>query len=105
MGATLRQILDGDFGALSSLAYWGGWSSVELETLISWTGEPIGEVRMWFRGEVFVSRALRNPIMRGCPVCLRQDAQHHTGASAEAMACGGTGNFARSRFACATTIF
>lgn len=40
---------------------------------MSWTGEKIGNVRMRFRGEVFVSRALRNPDMRGCPICLRED--------------------------------
>ena len=93
MGAPLRHILDGDYGALSSLAYWGGLSSVELETLTSWTGEPIGEVRMRFRGEVFVSRALRNPVMRGCPICLREDSQHHTGESVEAMAMRGDWQF------------
>ena len=48
---------------------------------------------MRFRGEVFVSRALRNPIMRGCPVCLRSDAQHHSGAPAEAMAMRGDWQF------------
>jgi hypothetical protein len=93
MGAPLRDILDGDYGALSSLAYWGRLSSVELANLTSWTGEPIGDVRMRFRGEVFVSRALRNPVMRGCPVCLRQDAQDHSGASAEAMVMRGGWQF------------
>ncbi|WP_158966851.1 TniQ family protein [Chachezhania sediminis] len=29
---------------------------------------------MRFRGEVFVSRALRNPVIRGCPHCLRAQA-------------------------------
>lgn len=93
MGAPLRDILDSDFVALSSLAFWGGLSSVELDKLTSWTGEPIGEVRIRFRGEVFVSRALRNPFMRGCPMCLREDAQQHAGAAAEAMAMRGDWQF------------
>jgi len=63
-----------DQQALERLAHWGGLSSAEVKELLSWTGEPIGDVRMRFRGEVFVTRALRNPIVRGCPACLREDA-------------------------------
>ncbi|WP_417268721.1 TniQ family protein, partial [Celeribacter sp.] len=44
------------------------------EDLVSWTGASIGNVRTRFRNEVFVSRALRNPTIRGCPACLREDA-------------------------------
>ncbi|WP_339108733.1 hypothetical protein [Thioclava sp. GXIMD4216] len=35
----------------------------------------MGDVRMRYRGEVMVSRALRNPIIRGCPICLRGDSK------------------------------
>lgn len=42
--------------------------------MLSWTGVPSGDVRMRFRGETFGSRALRNPVMRGCPRCLAEDA-------------------------------
>ena len=38
-----------------------------------------------FSGEVFVTRALRNPVMRGCPVCLREDAAGHAGSELAAM--------------------
>ncbi|KIN75016.1 TniQ domain containing protein [Sulfitobacter noctilucae] len=44
---------------------------------------------MGFRNETFVSRALKNPKMRGCPVCLREDAQTSTGAPLEEMAMRG----------------
>jgi hypothetical protein len=36
-------------------------------------------------GELFVSRALRNPVMRGCPVCLREDAEGHKGPGPAGM--------------------
>ena len=44
---------------------------------------------MRFRDEIFVSRALRSPTMRGCPVCLREDAKSHGGPAVEAMAMRG----------------
>ena len=53
--------------------------------MLSWTGVRAGNVRMDFRGEVFVTRALRNPVMRGCPVCLREDAAGHAGPELTAM--------------------
>ncbi|SHJ58344.1 TniQ protein [Palleronia salina] len=53
--------------------------------MLSWTGVRVGNVRMRFRGELFVSRALRNPIVRGCPVCLREDALQHDGPNTAAM--------------------
>ncbi|MDP2086687.1 MAG: TniQ family protein, partial [Gemmobacter sp.] len=89
MGFSFRRLLDGDSEALDSLAHWAGLASAGIEVLPSWSGEPIGDARMRFRGEVFISRALRNPTLRGCPVCLREDALAHSGVPAEAMAMGG----------------
>ncbi len=40
---------------------------------------------MEFRNELFVSRALRNPVMRGCPVCLREDARNSDQPATAAM--------------------
>jgi hypothetical protein len=67
MGFSFRRILDGDPEALDSLAHWCGLTAAGNKVLQSWSGEPIGDVRMRFRGEVFNSRALRNPTLRGCP--------------------------------------
>jgi hypothetical protein len=53
--------------------------------MLSWTGIRAGNVRMQFRGGLFVSRALCNPVMRGCPVCLREDAARHGGPATAAM--------------------
>jgi len=36
-----------------------------------------------------LARALRNPVMRGCPACLREDAQAHQGNPLEFMAMRG----------------
>lgn len=40
---------------------------------------------MSFRGEILVSRALRNPEIKGCPVCLREDASAHNGPDVAGM--------------------
>ncbi|MCE6949461.1 TniQ family protein, partial [Cereibacter sphaeroides] len=48
---------------------------------------------MTFRGEILGSRALRNPKVRGCPACLREDAAAHRGAPIEAMALRGDWQF------------
>lgn len=93
MGAPFRQFLDCDDEALSSLASWGGLTAFYLESLRFWTGETISGVRMRFRSKVFVSGALRNPTLRGCPVCLREDMLNHLGAAVEAMAMRGEWQF------------
>jgi len=89
MGVSLRRVLNNDDDAMTSLATWGGLSREALAELLSWTGERIGDVRMTFRSEVFVSRALRNPAVRGCPVCLREDAEDAGRPAIEAMAMRG----------------
>ena len=85
MGGVLKRVIAQETDALSRLQEWGGLSPDDMHTLLSWTGEPIGDVRIRFRNEVFLSCALRNPVVRGCPVCLRQDADFHDGDPLEAM--------------------
>ena len=53
--------------------------------MLSWTGVRAGNVRMESRRGVFVTRALRDTVMRGCPVCLREDAAGHAGSGPAAM--------------------
>ena len=74
LGITFRRILEQDEEALAIFAERAGLSATQLAELLSWAGERIGDVRMRFRKEVFVSRALRNPIIRGCPHCMREHA-------------------------------
>ncbi|WP_085628177.1 TniQ family protein [Marivita cryptomonadis] len=84
MGAPFRRLLEQD-EALETFANWAKLSPDRMDELLSWTGTRTGNVRMEFRGEIYVSRALRNPIMRGCPVCLREDAAGTTGPAYAAM--------------------
>ncbi|WP_165802943.1 TniQ family protein, partial [Pelagivirga sediminicola] len=74
LGTTFRRILEQDEEAVAIFAERAGLSATQVAELLSWTGERIGDVRMRFRKEVFVSRALRNPIIRGCPHCMREHA-------------------------------
>ncbi|MBU2936509.1 MULTISPECIES: TniQ family protein [Pacificibacter] len=89
MGGSFKRILNLDEEALSLLCQWGNLSNSDLNELLSWTGEGVGNIRMRFRGEIFVSRALRNPVIRGCPVCLREDVQTYGISPLEAMAMRG----------------
>ena len=85
MGFSIKRLIFLEKVAVESLVALGGLNADERETLISWTGEALGEVRMSFRGETFVTRALRNPGIRGCPICLREDAMSIEGPSTAAM--------------------
>lgn len=89
MGSQFRRLLELEPAAIAALADWAGLDPRQVEELLSWTGVRAGNVRMEFRGEIFVSRALRNPVLRGCPVCLREDVAGHDGPSAAAMAMRG----------------
>ncbi|MGR3372383.1 MAG: TniQ family protein [Pseudooceanicola nanhaiensis] len=73
LGGSLKRLVDQDRVVLENLAAWAGLEEAQLEELLSWTGEPIGDIRTRFRGEIFVSRALRSPNVQGCPHCLRDD--------------------------------
>ena len=74
IGVSLRRILNQEKVAVATFAARAGLAPSRLADMLSWTGERVGDVRMRFRGEVFVSRALRNPVVRGCPHCLREAA-------------------------------
>ena len=78
MGFSLQRIVHLDETALRQLAICGALNPDQLAELISWTGRQIGDVRTDFRGEVFVTRAIVSPVVRGCPICLREDAQNDT---------------------------
>lgn len=71
--------------ALENLANWTMLTHDQMAELMSWTGEKVGNVRMRFRNEDFVSRALRSPDVRGCPVCLRSDIARNEGPPLAAM--------------------
>jgi len=85
MGAPFKRFLEQDPEAFEALAAWADLDPRQVEEMRSWTGVRAGNVRMKFRGGLFVSRALRNPVMRGCPVCLREDGARHGGQGIAAM--------------------
>ena len=72
-GLSKRKFLDLDERVLSAIAQLADLNQADLAELVSWTGLPKGKVRMAYRGEQIVTRAVRNPTVRGCPSCLRQD--------------------------------
>jgi hypothetical protein len=75
MGFSLKRIVNLEDIALDRLAEVGGLTIDQLEELVSWTGRGAGDVTKVFRGEIFGSRSIRNPVLRGCPICLREDAE------------------------------
>ncbi|MBL3587075.1 TniQ family protein [Rhodovulum sulfidophilum] len=75
LGVSFRRILEQDPTAITTFATRSGLTPEQRTTLLSLTGERAGDVRMRFRGEIFVSRALRNPVVRACPHCLRERAE------------------------------
>ncbi|XDA98363.1 TniQ family protein [Sulfitobacter sp. LCG007] len=89
VGHQIRRFLDLETAALDCLAEAAGLEPAIRDELASWTGVPAGDVRMAFRGEAFVSRALRNPVIRGCPLCLQEDAQATPGHPERLMAMRG----------------
>jgi hypothetical protein len=93
MGFSMKKLLNLDPEALHIIAEIAALDDHALAALVSWTGEKSGDVRMIFRDEKFVSRALKNPLVRGCPVCLRDDANANPSRPLEAMAIRGDWQF------------
>ncbi|WP_177174597.1 TniQ family protein [Loktanella fryxellensis] len=65
--------LHGD--VVDAIAQLADLNQAQVKELVTWTGLPQEGVRMAYRGEQIVSRAIRNPEVRGCPDCLRRDAK------------------------------
>lgn len=85
MGVSLKRIINHDPEALRCLEKWGGLDKNELNEMLSWSGVSCGDVRMELRGELFGSRAVRNPVMRGCSRCLVEDAEKQSNEPLSAM--------------------
>ncbi|MCT4579495.1 TniQ family protein [Donghicola sp.] len=85
MGVSYRGLINLNADDLKIFADLSSLTEAQISELVSWTGQAIGDVRMRFRGEIFVSRALRNPTMRGCPSCLKEDLDNEPGAPSRTM--------------------
>ena len=75
MGFSIKKLIDPNKEVLNIIAVIGGLDAKSVSTLRAWTAEKSDDVRMIFRGEEFVSRALKNPRVRGCPICLQEDVE------------------------------
>ncbi|SLN71954.1 hypothetical protein ROJ8625_03757 [Roseivivax jejudonensis] len=75
MGTSFKRIIDTNDAAIEHIGLICDLTGAELDELVSWTGRRLGDVRMLFRGETMVSRAIRHPTVRGCPCCLMEDAE------------------------------
>lgn len=71
MGLPRRAVARGDAEALRGLAGLGG---LPVEVLSGWTPSLVDSEVWRFRGEVLPRPALRLLEIRGCPLCLREDA-------------------------------
>lgn len=71
LGISLRAIIDGDAAAIHEIASLGGAAETELN---GWSPNLVEDRKLSFRRHRFHSLTLRNPAVRGCPVCLREDA-------------------------------
>ncbi|SFQ80061.1 TniQ family protein [Donghicola eburneus] len=85
MGVSYRGLINLNADDLKTFAELSALTEAQIDELVSWTGQAVGDVRMRFRDEIFVSRALRNPTMRGCPACLKEDFDNGPGAPSRSM--------------------
>ena len=85
MGVSYRGLINLNADDLKTFADLSALTEAQIDELVSGTGQAVGDVRMRFRGEIFVSRALRNPTMRGCPACLKEDLDTEPGAPSRRM--------------------
>lgn len=86
MGVPFATAVAGDAGALDRQARLAGVPTGEIE---AWSPTSAGNRTPSLRGESFHARALMNTTVRGCPLCLREDAQASDCPSAQAMAIRG----------------
>ncbi|WP_412506110.1 TniQ family protein [Roseovarius sp. SYSU LYC5161] len=81
-GVSLRSVVDGDSAALERIAGLGGVSQTKLA---AWSPTTLRGRRVSFRGHIFHGKTMRSPEIRGCPLCLREDAASSPLAPAQAM--------------------
>ncbi|SEP66424.1 TniQ protein [Loktanella sp. DSM 29012] len=75
LGLSIKKLISMDGSQLETVVDIFGLDPTALEDLWSWTPQPVPGLQVRFRGELFGSRAVISPVMRGCPACLRDDLQ------------------------------
>ncbi|MEI4485179.1 TniQ family protein [Frigidibacter sp. MR17.14] len=89
LAGSYKRLLNGEPRAIEELKSWARLSDTSCNEVLSWTGVFDAGVRTMFRGESVISRSLRSPVVRGCPACLREDANARPFAPLTAMAMRG----------------
>lgn len=69
---SFQKVLDGNSKAIAALAWLGGAST---ETLLKSTPQKLSNRQHRFCCELFPSKIIRDPTVRGCPICLKEDAE------------------------------
>ncbi|KMK68180.1 TniQ family protein [Puniceibacterium sp. IMCC21224] len=71
LGVSFQRVMDGEQDTIKILALLGG---ADHECLERWSGTKLEGRRHELCGEIFPAKTIRKPEIRGCPICLRQDA-------------------------------
>ncbi|MCF2906180.1 TniQ family protein [Octadecabacter sp. CECT 8868] len=71
LGLSFKKLLQHDEKQFAIAAEILGLNSTTLAEVRTWSVQPQPGVHARFRNETYVSRALINPVIRGCPSCLR----------------------------------
>ncbi len=82
MEISFPKVTKGSTVEIERLAILGG---IDADDLTAWTPHFEGRGVHWFRGEVFHPKGIKETTIRGCPVCLRDDAAESMAPPHEAM--------------------
>ncbi|MEJ6389800.1 TniQ family protein [Gymnodinialimonas ulvae] len=93
LGLSQKPLIAVEDASVDQLSELFGLNPAESAALVSWTPQPLEGVRMQFRGEPVVSRAVMNPTVRGCPRCLREDTNRSEFATVDGMVMRGDWQF------------
>ncbi|WP_369127707.1 TniQ family protein [Rhodovulum sulfidophilum] len=72
MGLSFSKVIDGNPEALARLA---DLSATDVEELRRWSPRYLGNREHEFRGNRLHAKAIKESTIRGCPACLREDAE------------------------------
>lgn len=73
LGLPLKKIAALEEATTRRFCELAGLTATQRRELLSWSGVRAGNAQMKFCGEHFGSRSLRNPTVRGCIECLKDD--------------------------------
>ncbi len=86
LGIPFQRILDGEQDTIRLLAVLGG---AHHECLQHWSGTKLEGRRHELCGEIYPAKTIRSPEIRGCPICLKQDASASERSPENSMAVRG----------------